>query len=334
MSARIFTPVAPEAGPLDAQIVAQAAEWVVRLQHDDSPAARQECADWRAADPSHELAWQRLSAFGRNLRASAPPRAAATLDQARAGLQRERRDGLKWLFGLGLTVGAAWHWRATLGDALPMQALADFSTGTGERRTLTLADGTQLTLNSNSAVDVAIDAQRRHLSLLRGEIMITTAPDPAARPFLVSTGHGDVAPVGTRFAVRRLEEDGHPVRVAVFEGAVSIHPQRGGPAQRLHAGKQADFTRAGVQPETDLHPTDAAWTQGMLVASRMSLGRFIAELARHRSGLLRCDPDAADLLVTGAFPLDDSDRILGMLEQILPVRVEYRTRYWVTLKRR
>lgn len=334
MSARIFTPVALEAGPLDARIVDQAAEWLIRLQHDDSPAARQECAAWRAADPSHELAWQRLSAFGCELRASAPPRAAATLDQARTGIHRQRRAGLKWLCGLGLTVGVAWHWRASLGDALPMQAFADISTGTGEGRTLTLADGTQLILNSNSAVDISIDAQYRHLILRRGEIMITTAPDIAGRPFLVGTGHGAIAPVGTRFSVRRLEQDGNPIRVAVFEGAVDIRPQGSGSAQRLHAGKQADFTYAGIQPEIDLRAADAAWTQGMLVASRMPLGQFITELARHRSGLLRCDSDAADLLVTGAFPLDDSDRILAMLEQILPVRTEYRTRYWVTLKRR
>lgn len=334
MNAKLFTPLTPEAGPLDVDIIAQASEWFVRLQDDGSPAAREECANWRAAHPDHELAWQRLSAFGRDLRASAPPQAAATLDQARADIQRQRRAGLKWLFGIGLGVGITWHWRAPLGDVLPLHALADFSTGPGERRTLTLADGTQLTLNSNSAADVAIDAQRRHVSLRRGEIMIATAPDAAGRPFIVGTGHGDVAPVGTRFTVRRLEADGHPIRVAVFEGAVDIRPQNGSPAQRLHAGKQAEFTETGIQPETDLHPADAAWTQGMLVASRMPLGQFIAELARHRSGRLHCDPAAADLLVTGAFPLDDSDRILATLEQVLPVRAEYRTRYWVTLKRR
>lgn len=331
---KVFKPFAPEAGPLDPQVVARAAEWVVRLQNDDSDAARQDCAAWRAADPRHELAWQRLSAFGRDLQAGAPPLAAATLDQARDTIRRGRRDGIKWLLGLGLTVGIAWQWRGALDDALLLPAFADLRTAAGERRTVMLADGTRLTLNTRSAVDVDIDARQRRIVLRRGEIMIATAPDAAGRPFLVGTDHGDIAPVGTRFTVRRLDEAGHPIRVAVFEGAVDIRPQRGGPAQRLHAGHQAEFIADAVQPEEALRAGDAAWTDGMLVASRMPLGEFITELARHRSGLLRCDPNAADLLVTGAFPLNDSERVLAMLEQVLPVRAEYRTRYWVTLTRR
>lgn len=333
-ASKIFVPFAPEAGPLDAQVVALAAEWVIRLQHDDSLAARRKCADWRAADPRHELAWQRLSALGRDLQASTPPLASATLDRARASIRTSRRDSLKWLLGLGLAVGVSWQWRGSPGDALPAQAYSGFGTGVGERRAITLADGSQLTLNSHSAVDIVIDAHSRRIILRRGEIMIATAPDAAGRPFLVSTGHGEVIPVGTRFTVRRLDDAGHPIRVAVFEGAVNLRPQQGGTTRRLHAGEQADFTLDGTQPARPLRLTDAAWTQGMLVASRMPLGQFITELARHRSGLLRCDPSAAELLVTGAFPLDDSDRVLAMLEQVLPVRTEYRTRYWVTLTRR
>ncbi|THF67058.1 DUF4880 domain-containing protein [Pseudothauera nasutitermitis] len=338
-SSGAFKAIAPDAGPLDPAVVAQAAEWIVRLQYEDSPASRQDCAAWRAADPSHELAWQRMSALGQDLQAGtrgmAAPLAAAALEQARDAGRRARRNGLKWMLGLGLTAGLAWQARGMLEGAAPWTGLlADLRTGTGERREVTLEDGTRLALNTRSAVDVEFDARQRRIVLRAGEIMVTTAPDSAARPLLVSTAHGDLLPVGTRFAVRHLDQPGQPIRVAVFEGAVDIHPHGALAVQRVSAGLQREFTAAALSPEHPLPAGGGAWTGGMLVASRMPFEDFIAELGRYRPGLLRCDPGVAGLQVTGAFPLDDSDRVLAMLEQVLPVRAEYRTRYWVTLTRR
>lgn len=338
---KLFNPVADHAGPVDPRVVAQAAEWIVRLQCDASDTARQRCDDWRAADPSHELAWQRLAALGRDLHHSgtqvAAPLAIATLEQARADERPTRRDTLKWLLGLGATATVAWYGHDELADAAPWQRwTADVRTGTGERHALTLADGTRLVLNTRSAVDIRIDARQRSIVLHAGEIMVSTAADPHGRPFSVTTPHGRVLPIGTRFTVRRLDEPGHPIQVAVFEGAVDLEP--GGrtdgrtPAplrQRLLAGQQARFTHAAASAPHTSHDGDGAWTEGMLIANRMPLEHFIAEVARYRTGLLRCHPGVGDLQVTGAFPLDDSDRILAMLEQVLPVRVQYRTRYWV-----
>ncbi|KAG0759335.1 hypothetical protein G6F57_017955 [Rhizopus arrhizus] len=64
----------------------------------------------------------------------------------------------------------------------------------------------------------------------------------------------------------------------------------------------------------------------------MRLDAFVAELARYRSGLLRCDPAVADLRVSGVFSLRDTDRALDNLTRGLPVTVAYRSRYWVTVR--
>ncbi|MCB7479630.1 hypothetical protein LG345_15375, partial [Lactiplantibacillus plantarum] len=64
----------------------------------------------------------------------------------------------------------------------------------------------------------------------------------------------------------------------------------------------------------------------------MRLDDFIAELGRHRSGRIACDPSVAALRISGSYPLGDSDRILAAVERALPVRVERYTRYWVTLR--
>ena len=66
----------------------------------------------------------------------------------------------------------------------------------------------------------------------------------------------------------------------------------------------------------------------------MPLGQFLDELARHRPGVLRCDPTVAELPLTGVFPLADTDRVLAALQQSLPVDVQRVTRYWVTVRPR
>jgi transmembrane sensor len=72
----------------------------------------------------------------------------------------------------------------------------------------------------------------------------------------------------------------------------------------------------------------------MLVAAHMRLADFLAELSRYRRGRLNCDPKVADLLISGSYPLNDSERILDMLEVSLPVKVQRFTRYWVTVEKR
>ena len=72
----------------------------------------------------------------------------------------------------------------------------------------------------------------------------------------------------------------------------------------------------------------------MLVADNMSLGDFVEELARYRSGYLACDPAVADLRVVGGFPLNQPDQALAMLEASLPVKVHETFPWWVTVRAR
>jgi len=66
----------------------------------------------------------------------------------------------------------------------------------------------------------------------------------------------------------------------------------------------------------------------------MRLADFLVQLSRHRPGVVRCDPAVAELVVSGVYPLDDTDRVLAALAQALPVRADYATRYWVTVRAR
>jgi transmembrane sensor len=329
-SAKLLRPHAPEAGRIDPKVIRQAADWWARLREGATDADRAGFERWRQAQPAHELAWQRLSALTRDVALGVTEAgsgvAGRTLRQA--PLIQSRRNAIRWMVsaaGMGL---AAW----AVGERGTIRRLtADLRTGTGERRVLTLPDGARLELNTGSAVDLRYTASHRELVLREGEILVTTAQDPQGRPFTVRTRSGVLTPVGTRFLVRDLD-DGRAMRVAVLEGAVDV---RGlGPAdapRRVPAGEQADFSPGVGVVAGPLAPATTAWLNGMFIADELPLSDFLRELGRYRPGLLNCSDAAGALRVVGAFPLADTDKVLAMLQEVLPVRVRHYTRYWVTV---
>jgi transmembrane sensor len=330
---------ATSATAFDAGIARQAVEWWVTLQSDDATdALRAACLRWREAHPEHERAWRHIEGADSRMRHVSDTLGAAV---ARATLHaprsRGRRMAVKAIAG-ALFVGAG-AWVAS--DPVALQRLrADARTGAGERRTLSLADGTTLLLNTRTAVRLSMDGDVRGIALIEGEIMVTTGRDAGhvpPRELVVSTAHGTLAPLGTRFVVRQTDEGGD-TSVQVFEGAVRVMPKAGAVAgtgatlgRIVHAGEQARFTAGSVGPVLPLAQGDGAWTDGIFVAADMRLDAFLAELSRYRRGYLRCDPTVASLRVSGTYPLADIDAILGVLPHALPVAVTAVTRYWVTV---
>ena len=168
------------------------------------------------------------------------------------------------------------------------------------------------------------------LELVRGEILVQTAPDSLHRPFIVQTAMGAVQALGTRFTVR---ERASGIEVGVLQGAVQLRPAHAPhAAQRIAAGEQGTFTAQQAVHSGALDTAASAWAEGMLVASRMRLEDFLAELGRYRRGRLGCDPAVAGLHVSGAYPLADTDRVLAALTSSLPVEIHSFSRYWVMVR--
>lgn len=309
----------------DAALLSEAADWLLALRYGDDAAHAQAGVErWRQQSPAHRQAWARAEAM-LGVFAQVPPAIGKNTFQA---LQRPgRRRGLGMLGALLLAAPAGWlAWRHT-----PWREWsADVATATGERRSMVLADGSQLVLNTASAVDIVFTATERRIRLQAGEILVTTQADPSPtdRPFVVQTPQGTVRALGTRFSVRRLDD--HSTRVAVLERAVEIRPVDGAP-RVLRAGTQADFEAGRIGPAAAVDNSATLWEQGMLLARNMRLEDVVAEMGRYRSGVLRCHPAVADLRVSGAVSLADTDAGLALLARALPLRLEQTTRYWVTV---
>lgn len=304
--------------PIARAVARQAAHWLLRLQQDPSPQARQACAAWRAADTEHERAWQLAARFSAQVQAIPPQLAQATLQRPAALSRRATLKALTSLLVLG-SLGLAAQRSGTL-DGL----MADISTGIGERKRLTLADGSELQLNTDSAVDIRYSAGERLLVLRRGELYLRTGADP--RPLRVQSRWAAFRPLGTRFAVRQFDEHD---QLQVFEGAVAAS-REGGESLRIEAGGQAVVDSDGVT-RLGTAAASASWVDGVLRVERMPLAEFVAELGRYRHGWTRCAPEVAGVLVSGTFQLADTDAALAALAMAFPLQVRYVTRYWVTV---
>lgn len=304
--------------------LAQAAHWYSRLGDDAlSDDERRQWQAWLAASEDNRWAWQHAEALQQRLRGMPGPLASRTLSVA--SRPQGRRALLKGLLLLAGTAVLGW------GGQRQLQAaawLADYRSGVGERPDFTLADGSRLQLNSDSAADIHYDDQRRLIVLRRGELLLTSAADP--RPLLVQTPDGLVQALGTRFSVML---DAWGSRVAVQQSQVRIMPSQG-PASLLRAGRQCHFDSHASSPSEPLRDEQTAWSRGLLIANDQRLDEFLAELGRHRQGWLRCDPAIAGWRISGTFSLADTDQVLHALADSLPVQVERHTRYWVSVAAR
>ncbi|MFO2464418.1 FecR domain-containing protein [Pseudomonas sp. 15FMM2] len=305
-----------------------AIDWIVRTQSGVMNATDHRALEqWRQASAEHEYAWQRVLSLplllqpGAGLLADTTARRA--LESAGTDLQG-RRQILKCLFAAGLLGGTAWQ---SVDTTLVRAAFANYRTGTGERRRWVLDDGSTLWLNTASAVNLELTADQRHVQLIEGEVALDARA--ASRPLQVITQHAVVYTPEANVLVRQGPRH---TQVTVLRGLAHVSPQNSPVPLTLAAGWQTriDSLGASAPRRVDLVVAQA-WLRGILPAERMRLDLLLSELARYRPGILRCSEQVAGLRVTGSFQLDDIETALALIAHTLPVRIERRTRYWVTV---
>ena len=315
------------------RVVKQAIHWMLRVRESGAnPQLQVQCEQWRSASHEHELAWQRVHSLQQEMNLRAVPGAGVVaLHTLEASQQRlHRRQALKLLGGVAMLGSAAWVSK-DLGVLDPWTS--DLVTATGERRSVRLLDGSLLNLNTHTAADLAFDSRQRLVRLKHGELMLTCAElplGPAGRPLRVQSQEALVEGFDGRFVVRQERDC---TRVTVSHGKVAIHQPGSAGLQWVGAGEAFRVNAQGVTPVAQQNMDAGAWADGLIVTRNMRLGDFLDEVARYRHGYLSCSDDIADLRLSGVFRLEDTDKLLQLLPQTLPVNVSYRTRWWVRLER-
>ncbi len=309
--------------PVSAKVLDAAIAWQLSLDS-GNPVEREAFSQWHAAHEEHARAWRQLGMLDQRFSVANGPARTALLQSRESIRLRVRKLGsgvasIVAVIGLALFAGDRY---------LPLDYwLADQRTATGEQRTLRLADGTLINLNTHSAVDIRFDEKQRRIILQEGEILVETGHGDA-RPFIVETREGSMQALGTLFLVKREEEG---TRLSVLKSAVAAHPQSSSEEQILHEGQQVLIRSNGLGPVVAVNLGADAWTRGMLVVDNARLEDLVHELARYRRGYLGVAPEIADLRITGSFPLHDTDKALSTLLPTLPVQIEQYTPWWVTV---
>ncbi|MBY6265946.1 FecR family protein [Azospirillum sp. 412522] len=328
--------------PYEDRLFSEANAWFFRLQSDDvGPAEQAAFAAWLARSPAHSRAWTGLQALLRDLK---EPARAAYAESRIAPPRRRAAGGVRRLaaaMAVLLVVGGLGVWR---GPALYQNAIADQVTAAGQRRTLTLPDGSTAEMNGDTALALDFREGARRVRLLRGEAWFRVTRDPD-HPFVVDGGAGAARVLGTQFSVRR--EDGRTT-VTVGEGLVEVAAHRNADSLapwpdslapwpdsiRLRPGESAEAGPQGLTGPRAADPAVAfAWRQGQIVFRQQSLASVIVALNRQWPGrVVLLNDGAAERVVSGVFSLDRPDAVFDALERGLGVHATRITPYLTLLR--
>ncbi|MCM8735705.1 FecR family protein [Azospirillum sp. A1-3] len=324
-----------DGGPDEDRLFSEANAWFFRLQSDDlTPTERTAFAEWLARTPAHSRSWSELQTLLHDLKeparsAYAGSRIAPPRRPAAAGVRRFAAALAVLLVAGGFGV---WY-----GPTFYQNAVADQVTSTGQRRTLTLPDGSTAEMNGDTALALDFRDGERRVRILHGEVWFHVTRDPD-HPFVVDGGAGAARVLGTQFSVRREDDR---TTVTVGEGLVEVAAQRDADSHapwpdsiRLHPGESAEASPLGLTGPRATDPAVAfAWRQGQIVFRQQSLASVIAALNRQWPGrVVLLNDEAAERVVSGVFALDRPDAVFDALERGLGVRATRVTPYLTLLR--
>jgi transmembrane sensor len=345
------------------ELTQHAINWLIKLRADNiSDEYMHGFADWLSQDATHAAAFAEaedtfndMITAGTSLRQklgntmdASNPNAAQSTEPAVAVIQAKTRkqpnQTKRWL-AIPLAIAAALL-VAVLG-VMPKQAhlfdayLSDYHTGTGELGDITLADGSHILLNTNSAVSVNYQDSLRIINLHHGQVRFTVAKDKK-RPFEVHSGNLSVRALGTVFEVYNQESG--DISVTVQEHAVSARfstPEKISPSEQaqpvvINEGQQLHYLGGKNLPapkNCDISQL-TAWQQQKLFINDRPLSEAIAELNRYRNGrIVVPDSNLNNQRITGVFSLANPDETLHTLSTALALQETRLGSWWVVVHR-
>lgn len=310
----------------------EASEWIARMRGPEAEMSRFAFERWRAGDSRNRAAYARMEQISRL------SQRLGDTSLGRAHLEKVNRrpfyamPGARLAFAsviVALLVGGGgfFLWQ---GDrprsAAVAQVSAPFETRVGEIHTLRLADGTTVTLDTDSAIEPVFSDRARVVRLTRGRARFDVAHD-AGRPFMVEAGGRTIIDRGTLFDVV-LGRDG--VKVVLLRGAVEVRDRRspiagGAPLARLVPGQVfSDAPAAGVQQVSAAPGGADQWVKGMLSFDGAPLEQVVAAANRYSDHKIRLgEPALAGLRVTGTFRATPTEALAAILAATFNLRVEH-----------
>jgi transmembrane sensor len=286
----------------DRRLSEEAAGWMIKLNDSDcTETDRRAFEAWLAADESHRAEYRQFERLWQTLDRLPP--------------QRPRR--LHQTLLAVLAVAGLLALLTTLAPPTERQLIA---TGTGERRHLLLADGSELDVNANSRIRTDYAWFSRHIEVESGEALFHVAKD-RLRSFEVQAGNSRMRDIGTTFNVNR---DNQQVIVAVVEGRVDVSRDGLAGPVMVEGGQQLAYAQTG-DAQLSRVDTDAitAWREGRLIFKDTPLTEVIASINRqYQRQIVLSDASLGRLNVSGVFNSEDRAGLLKALQALYPLRAK------------
>ncbi|WP_445117054.1 FecR family protein [Acinetobacter sp. WZC-1] len=306
----------------EATILEQAADWLLLMEENPLDEAQQAAFEqWKNSSAQHQRVWKRAEKIRQKLQQHSrqvPPSMARNI-LSQPSLFNPFAGNLVIVLACGTVVAAMTAY------IVHQQAwLADYRTPYGQQKNIELEDGTHISLNSKTAIDVQYTATQRNIILRSGEIYIETGKDHRHRPFRVLSQDGSMLALGTAFNVQ--QQQGHTI-VTVTEHAVQVTTAQTQQQQMLQAGDMLMFTPRHFHPVQKMQFEQLLWRKGMVTVNRMSIAEFARIIERNYGVQVKIDPQfkpsALDQIeISGTYPINHLDRMINLLEDTYPIRIK------------
>jgi transmembrane sensor len=304
-------------------------EALERLMHATSGHATvadlRELESWRGRSAAHADAYGRALGIWEAL-GTAAGESATALDRAMiagqgaAGRPAVSRRLLLAGGAMAATVAAVAIVRPPLGLWPSLSDLhADYHTDAGERRTLTLAEGISVEMNTRTSIVRRSTSQdEERIEVLSGEAAISTASG-ALKPVTVIAGEGRVTAASQ--SLFNLRYDADAVRVSCLDRSVSVECR--GSETILHAGEQLVYSTRGISSIAAIDPTAvAAWRRGLLIFRDEPLVRVLDEVNRYwRGRIILLNSELGSRHVTVRIELARIDEVISYIRSVLNANV-------------
>lgn len=327
------------------QLRDEAAMWFARMMRPDAARYRHEFETWLQASETHQESYERI-----RRRYEVSGVLAHSSMRTRAG--SEKTVARRWLMPMGLGVGGlaggvaaaalmlltlTWAITAVRGPGIQRsvsQELASvapdhrnqmpIASGVGEIRTLSLSDGSKVTLDTAARIDVLFDSRQRRVVLSRGRARFEVTHGD--RPFVVAAGNGEITAHGTIFDVdlRRHSQ----VQVMLLRGAVDVSVREGRNhalvVRQLHPNQKTAFDPNGfVVPIRPIPVAATDWPSGIIDVDSMPLPDLLREADRYAEiPIVTGTPELNALKVSGRFRIDRPQLLARNLADLFDLDID------------
>lgn len=300
----------------DDLIAEQAIEWFSRMQSEPISAREKlQFLNWKAQSPEHKRAYDEITGFldDTDFLQALSERVLSSSSDELTGLKKSKQS-----YWLPSSMAACLALLAILFDPF-IFLQADYQSEIGHQKTIYLSDGSEVILNTNSALAIDFNEHERRVRLLKGEAYFAVYSNKD-RPFIIDSGETETEVLGTKFIVKNNASGDE---VSVIEGLVKVSSLNHDQTVQLRPEQQVKNSPLGLEPVAAIKSNEvSAWLNQRLVYKNAPLTQVVKDLERYLPAVIFIqDKSLAEYKINARLDISNPELVLATLQKTLPIKV-------------